>query len=161
MGTDKNTGYRQHFKVPREYYKKITGIYSSACLRFLFDEDIPLKTKKIAEELNLSQSTVTTIVKERLLKDGFVIYEKYGKVTLTAKGREKAKEYHRHHRLLEVFLVNELDMKPSEACKEAEMLMHAVSCKTIDLICKKYDHPKECPCQRIIYHPATCQCKDF
>lgn len=160
MTTEKHSGYKQHFKVPRDYYKKITGIYSSACLRLLLDEDSPLKTREIAEKLYLSHSTVTTIVK-RLMNDSIVMYEKYGKVTLTAIGKEKAKNYHRHHRLLEVFLVNALDMQPSEACKEAEKLMHAVSSEVIDLICRKYDHPDECPCQRVIYHPESCHNKDI
>ncbi|MFW9997304.1 MAG: metal-dependent transcriptional regulator [Candidatus Odinarchaeota archaeon] len=153
--------YRRNFKLKdyKSILKKVTGIYASACLRLLFDEKAPLSTKQIADKLGLSQSTVTTVVTGRLVKDALVSYKKYSKVSLTEKGEDTAKEHHRHHRLLEVFLVKELGISKEEACKEAERLMHSVSCETVNRICKKYDHPEQCPCQRTIYSSMQCQCE--
>ena len=72
-------------------------------------------------------------------------HEKYGAVTLTDAGRERALAMVRRHRLLETFLVRELGYGWDEVHDEAEVLEHAVSDRMLDRIDAKLGHPTRDP----------------
>ena len=65
-------------------------------------------TNELAEVLAVTPATVNSMLK-RLKKKDLVSYEKYGKITLTEKGRGLAVEIVRKHRLWETFLYEKLN----------------------------------------------------
>ncbi len=58
----------------------------------------------VAERMNVSKPTVTSIVK-KLHKQGFLVHEKYRGMRLTEKGKQLADEMHQKHELLTSFLM--------------------------------------------------------
>ena len=127
-------------------------------IKFLYRKSVPLKVGKLAKELSIPHSTLGSCV-TRLNTNGFVKYEAYREVELTSKGKDLAIELIRHARLLEIFLHYELGVKPELAHSESENLNLLFSCETINKICKKYKHPKKCPCGEVILSSSRCVCE--
>ena len=127
-------------------------------IKFLFRNSVPLKVGKLAKELSIPHSTLGSCI-TRLKTKGLVKYEAYHEVELTSKGNNLAIELLRHARLLEIFLHNELGVKPEHAHSESENLNLLFSCETINKICKKYKHPKKCPCGEVILSSSHCGCE--
>ena len=86
-------------------------------------------TKDISKELNVQQPTVVEMM-TKLHKRGFVVYEKYGGISLTPRGKDIAeavkKKYHTFERFLELVLVPE-----DIASKDAHLLEHSLHPKTV------------------------------
>jgi DtxR family Mn-dependent transcriptional regulator len=72
---------------------------------------------------------------------GLVEHERYRGVRLTERGRRVALEVIRHHRLVELFLVESLGMTWDEVHAEAEVLEHALSEELEELIAAKLGDP--------------------
>lgn len=87
-----------------------------------------VKTNGLAAELDISHSSVTSMLKS-LADDGLVDYEPYRGARLTEKGINSALDVVRNHRLIEIFLVKTLDFDWDEVHEEAERLEHAMSDK--------------------------------
>ena len=85
-----------------------------------------IKTSEIAEQLDVTSPTVTSMV-EKLEERGLVDREKYRGVTLTDEGETVALEVVRHHRLLEAYLTEHLDYDWAEVHDEADRLEHHIS----------------------------------
>jgi len=85
-----------------------------------------VKTKAIADKLEISLPSVTSMLKS-LADDGLVEYQKYKGVTLSESGRLVALKVVRKHRLIELFLVHTLEYTWDEVHQEAERLEHAIS----------------------------------
>ena len=85
-----------------------------------------VKTKAIAESLEISLPSVTSMLKS-LAADELVVYERYKGVRLSEEGRLAALKVIRKHRLVELFLVTTLDYSWDEVHLEAEALEHAIS----------------------------------
>ncbi len=100
-----------------------------------------VKTKEIAEDLDISRPSVSGMLKS-LSDDGLVEYEPYQGVRLTQKGRDEALRVIRNHRLIEVFLVKTLGYSWDEVHEEAERLEHAVSDKLVERIDAFLNHPR-------------------
>ena len=83
----------------------------------------PITTSAIAERLEVAPSSVTAMLK-RLDELGLVRYEPYHGVTLTQAGERVALEVIRHHRLIEAFLAESLEMPWDRVHDEAEVLEH-------------------------------------
>jgi DtxR family transcriptional regulator, Mn-dependent transcriptional regulator len=88
--------------------------------------ECPVSTSALAERLDLAPSTVTAMAK-RLADLELVAYTPYHGMRLTARGRRVALEVMRHHRLLEAFLAQSLDMPWDRVHDEAEVLEHYIS----------------------------------
>jgi Mn-dependent DtxR family transcriptional regulator len=136
-------------------------------LKIIYRNDAKAKIKHIQNELNnygyhdVSYSTIDSCI-ERLHKQNLVIWEKYQPIELTTEGKNYAKELIRHTQLLEVLLYKELDLTTDEAHNESEKFNLLFSCKTINKICEKYNHPEECPCGEKILNSNNCFChKEF
>ena len=86
----------------------------------------PVKTSTIADHLDVTSPTVTSMV-EKLADRGLVEREKYKGVELTPDGETVAVEVLRHHRLLEAFLADHLDYEWDEVHDEADALEHHIS----------------------------------
>lgn len=98
-------------------------------------------TSELAEELAVAPASVTGMLK-RLSKDGYVAYRPRQGAELTAKGLEVALEIIRHHRLLEVFFVERLEMSWAKAHEEAEILEHFISEELENVIDAAMGHPE-------------------
>jgi DtxR family transcriptional regulator, Mn-dependent transcriptional regulator len=88
--------------------------------------DDRIRTSAIAEELDVTSPTVTSML-EKLEERGLIDREKYRGVTLTDEGETVALEVIRHHRLLESYLTEHLDYDWAEVHEEADRLEHHIS----------------------------------
>ncbi|MCY3412587.1 MAG: metal-dependent transcriptional regulator [Candidatus Heimdallarchaeota archaeon] len=114
-----------------------------------------LTTRVIADELDMPQSTVATAV-ARLVKRGYVTHSKGMPVKTTEIGRQVGEEKLRHHRLIEVYLVNGLGIDHDLAHDESLKLMLLASCDLIVAIDEHYNHPTICPCGHAIPQSPLC-----
>jgi DtxR family Mn-dependent transcriptional regulator len=97
-------------------------------------------TSDLAALLDVRPGSVSGMLR-KLSALGLVEHERYRGVRLTERGRGVALEVIRHHRLLELFLVESLGMTWDEVHAEAEVLEHALSEELEELIASKLGHP--------------------
>jgi DtxR family Mn-dependent transcriptional regulator len=119
-----------------DYLKAIYGIQER--------EEGDVTTSRLAERLGVLNSSVSGMVR-KLRDSGLAEHRPYGEITLTDEGRAAALEVVRRHRLLETFLVRELDYTWDEVHEDAEVLEHAVSDRLVARIAEKLGHPKVDP----------------
>jgi len=86
----------------------------------------PVPTRDLAQRLGISSPSVSEMV-GRLSAQGLVEHDRYRGQQLTREGRKVALELVRHHRLLEMFLVDVLGYTWDEVHDEAERLEHVIS----------------------------------
>lgn len=86
----------------------------------------PVPTRELAQRLGISSPSVSEMV-VRLSAQGLVEHDRYRGQQLTREGRKVALELVRHHRLLEMFLVEVLGYTWDEVHEEAERLEHVIS----------------------------------
>src|SRR6266487_606276 len=97
-------------------------------------------TTSLAERLGVQPGSVSGMVR-KLVALGLAKHEPYRRVRLTAAGRRVALEVIRHHRLLELYLVESLGMSWDEVHDEAEILEHVLSDELEELIAAKLGNP--------------------
>jgi len=97
-------------------------------------------TNELAALLEVRPGSVSGMLR-KLSALGLVEHERYHGVRLTERGRRVALEVVRHHRLLELFLVESLGMTWDEVHAEAEVLEHALSEELEELIAAKLGNP--------------------
>ncbi|RQG90781.1 metal-dependent transcriptional regulator [Natrarchaeobius chitinivorans] len=102
--------------------------------------DDRIKTSEIADELDVTSPTVTSML-EKLEDRGLIDREKYRGVTLTDEGETVALEIVRHHRLLEAYLTEHLDYDWSEVHDEADRLEHHISEDFEERVADALDEP--------------------
>jgi DtxR family Mn-dependent transcriptional regulator len=83
-------------------------------------------TSMLADRFGYSPATITGMLK-KLASLKWVVYEPYQGVTLTDTGRAIALEVIRHHRLLETYLAQALNIPWDRVHEEAEKLEHVLS----------------------------------
>src|SRR6202158_1966073 len=86
----------------------------------------PVPMRDLAQRLGISSPSVSEMV-TRLSAQGLVEHDRYRGQQLTRDGRKVALELVRHHRLLEMFLVQVLGYSVDEVHEEAERLEHVIS----------------------------------
>lgn len=99
-----------------------------------------VSTNAVAERLGVTPGSASAMVK-KLAERGLVDHEPYKGVTLTPEGMRLALEVVRHHRLLELYLAQELGMPWDRVHEEAEVLEHVISEELEELIAQKLGHP--------------------
>ena len=92
----------------------------------LHGDQRPVPTRDLAQRLGISSPSVSEMV-VRLTAQGLVEHDRYRGQQLTREGRKVALELVRHHRLLEMFLVQVLGYSWDEVHEEAEHLEHVIS----------------------------------
>jgi DtxR family transcriptional regulator, Mn-dependent transcriptional regulator len=97
-------------------------------------------TTALAARLEVTPAAVSGMLR-KLTALGLVEHEPYRGVRLTDRGRLVALEVVRHHRLLELFLVEDLGMGWDEVHAEAEVLEHVLSEELEEVIAAKLGHP--------------------
>jgi DtxR family Mn-dependent transcriptional regulator len=95
-------------------------------LYLLRGDQRPVPTRDLAQRLGISSPSVSEMV-TRLTAQGLVEHDRYRGQQLTREGRKVALELVRHHRLLEMFLVQVLGYTWDEVHEEAERLEHVIS----------------------------------
>lgn len=118
------------------------GDYLKAIWRLSDTE--PVATTTIAAQLNVSAPSVSAMF-IRLQERGFVTYERYKGVRLTAQGEREALKLLRRHRLIETFLLAQLGYSWDEVHEEAERLEHAVSERFTERLAALLSHPTHDP----------------
>jgi DtxR family transcriptional regulator, Mn-dependent transcriptional regulator len=102
--------------------------------------DGSVTTTALAERLDVRPASVSGML-PKLMELGLVEHEPYRGVRLTERGTHVALEVVRHHRLLELFLVESLGMPWDEVHAEAEVLEHVLSEELEELIAAKLGDP--------------------
>ncbi|KEI42956.1 metal-dependent transcriptional regulator [Saccharopolyspora rectivirgula] len=110
----------------------------------LSERGVPVTNTTLTQRLGLSPSSVSGMI-NKLAQLGLVTHVRYRSVTLTAEGRRLAYDVLRRHRLIELFLVEELNYTWDEVHQEADTLEHAVSDELIEHIAAKLGYPTQDP----------------
>jgi DtxR family Mn-dependent transcriptional regulator len=100
----------------------------------------PVSTNDLAERLGITPGSVSAMLR-KLADVGLLVHEPYHGVRLTDEGRRVALEVLRHHRLLELFLAQELGMSWDRVHAEAEVLEHVLSEELEELIAGRLGDP--------------------
>src|SRR5207302_457050 len=103
-----------------------------------------VSTNALAERLGVTPASASGMVK-RLGELGLVEHQPYRGVSLTEDGRRVALEVMRHHRLLELYLVETLGVPWDRVHQEAEVLEHVLSEELEELIAAQLGDPKRDP----------------
>jgi DtxR family transcriptional regulator, Mn-dependent transcriptional regulator len=101
----------------------------------------PVSTNALAERLGVTAASASGMCK-RLDELGLVSHVPYRGVQLTADGERVALEILRHHRLLELYLAENLDVPWDRVHDEAEVLEHVLSEELEELIAAKLGDPR-------------------
>ncbi len=104
----------------------------------------PVPTAAIAERLGLSSAAVSKMLKH-LAALRLVEHHRYQGVTLTPPGEQIALEVIRHHRLLELYLVEAFGLPWDRVDAEAEVLEHVLSEEVEGRIATLLGHPTRDP----------------
>jgi len=101
-------------------------------------------TSGLAERLGVTPASASGMVK-KLAGLGLVRHVPYHGVELTGDGERVALEVLRHHRLLELYLTEDLGVPWDRVHDEAEVLEHVLSEELEELIAAKLGHPTRDP----------------
>jgi DtxR family Mn-dependent transcriptional regulator len=104
----------------------------------------PVTTNALAERLGVTPGSASAMVK-RLGELGLAEHRPDHGVSLTDQGRRVALEVIRHHRLLELYLVQSLGVPWDRVHEEAEVLEHVLSEELEELIAAKLGDPTHDP----------------
>jgi len=85
-----------------------------------------VSTNDLADRLAVTAGSASAMIK-KLAEQGIVEHAPYHGVRLTAEGKRLALEVLRHHRLLELYLAEHLDVPWDRVHDEAEALEHVLS----------------------------------
>jgi DtxR family Mn-dependent transcriptional regulator len=101
-------------------------------------------TGEVATRLGVTPATATAML-QKLAELGLAEYVPYKGVALNEAGEKVALEVIRHHRLIETFLAEALDMPRDRVHAEAEILEHYISEDLEALIAAKLGEPSHDP----------------
>lgn len=120
--------------------------YLKAILELSGSEERRVSSNELARQLGVRAASVTGMVKKlSAQRPPLVKYEKHHGVRLTWRGKKRALEVLRHHRLLERFLHDCLDYTWDEVHEDAERLEHFISERLEDRIAAKLGDPQTDP----------------
>ncbi|MCE7984956.1 MAG: metal-dependent transcriptional regulator [Caldilinea sp. CFX5] len=106
----------------------------------LMAEGQKVNNSALANVLEVSPASTTNMVK-KLAELALVEYEPYQSITLTEAGRQVALEVLRHHRLLELYLHQKLNLPWDQIHAEADRLEHVISEALEDAIAAALGNP--------------------
>jgi DtxR family Mn-dependent transcriptional regulator len=118
--------------------------YTKAVYALQSREDVAVTTNALAERMGVSPASASAMVK-KLDGLGIVTHAPYHGVRLTSAGEKVALEVLRHHRLLELYLSQELGVPWDEVHAEAEVLEHVISEELEARIAAKLGDPRVDP----------------
>jgi DtxR family Mn-dependent transcriptional regulator len=118
--------------------------YAKAIYALELRDGEAVSTNALADRLGVTAASASGMVK-RLDELGLVEHQPYRGVSLTENGRRVALEVMRHHRLLELYLVQSLGVPWDRVHQEAEVLEHVLSEELEELIAAKLGDPTHDP----------------
>jgi DtxR family transcriptional regulator, Mn-dependent transcriptional regulator len=104
----------------------------------------PVATNELADRLEVTPASASSMIK-KLADLGLVEHVPYKGVQLTAEGERLALEVLRHHRLLELYLADQLGVPWDRVHDEAEQLEHVLSEDLEERIAAKLGNPTRDP----------------
>jgi DtxR family Mn-dependent transcriptional regulator len=114
--------------------------YAKALYELQSREGGTVGTTAVAERLGVTPASASGMLR-RLAEEGVVDYAPYHGARLTPEGERIALEVIRHHRLIELFLAEVLEMPWDRVHAEAEVLEHHISEELEQLIADKLGEP--------------------
>ena len=112
---------------------KASEDYLEAIYRLALEDasgDGTVRSVDVAERLGVSKASVNKAL-STLKESDMVEQSRYGRVTLTQKGRDYAALVWRAHRALRLFLESDLGVDPERADEEACLMEHVLSADTM------------------------------
>ena len=106
----------------------------------LEQEESPVSTSRIAMARGVKPGSATSMI-QRLDRLDLVDYQKHYGVTLTDSGNEIALEVIRHHRLVELYLIEALGFSWDEVHEQADILEHVISEELEEKIAAALNYP--------------------
>jgi DtxR family Mn-dependent transcriptional regulator len=128
----------------RETFSAAVEDYAKAIYTLEQREGGAVSTTALAERLEVTPASASGMVR-RLGELGLVSHVPYRGVQLTAEGARVALEVLRHHRLLELYLTESLEVPWDRVHDEAEVLEHVLSEELEALIAAKLGNPTRDP----------------
>lgn len=110
----------------------------------LHSQGVDVTNSALANHLSVSPASATNMVK-KLADLKLLHYEPYQSIRLTQAGERVALEVLRHHRLIELYLHQELKLPWDQVHAEAEKLEHVISETLEDAIALALGHPQVDP----------------
>lgn len=129
-----------HNAHPRRRTNEGAENYAKALYELQARGETAVGTNAVAERLGVTPASASGMLK-RLADDGVVEYTRYHGARLTPEGERIALEVIRHHRLIELFLAEVLEMPWDRVHTEAEVLEHHISEELEELIAVKLGQP--------------------
>lgn len=129
--------------------------YLKLIYRVQEEESGEVGTTAVARAFGVRPATVAEVLRN-LARKNLVRRRPYRGVELTPQGVAEARKLLRKHRILEVLFVGLLGLSPESACEEASKLDYYVSEELINAICRSSNHPKTCPCEKVIFEDPAC-----
>lgn len=130
-----------------EDYLKTIYMLEQEEIQLEMNEDMPepgerrVSTSRIAAARDVKAASATSMI-QRLHKFNLVDYKKHYGVKLTESGREIALEVLRHHRLVELYLIEALGFSWDEVHEQADVLEHVISEKLEERMAAALNHPE-------------------
>jgi Mn-dependent DtxR family transcriptional regulator len=104
----------------------------------------PTLAARVAEMLGVSRASAGEMLK-RLEADGLVARGEHKEALLTPKGRARAEQVVRKHRIIERLLTDFMGYTPAEAHVHADELGDTFNADMVERIEEKLGHPQRCP----------------
>jgi DtxR family Mn-dependent transcriptional regulator len=122
--------------------KKLTSAHEDylKAIYVLKSQATEVTNSALAHHLDVSPASATNMVK-KLAGLNLVEYERYQSISLTSAGERVALEVLRHHRLIELYLHQELKLPWDQVHAEAERLEHVISEALEDAIAVALGNP--------------------
>lgn len=96
----------------------------------------PVRSVDVAAQLGVTKASVSRAM-GILRENGYISMPKNGLITLTDKGREKARQVYERHRLITAFLAEVLGVEKTVAEQDACRIEHIISDETFEAICRR------------------------
>jgi len=96
------------------------------CIFNNIEEHGSVKAIQISKELNVSRASVTDAL-HRLTAKEYINYARYGVISMTPKGKDKAIEVIGKHKVLTLFFETVLNLSSEEASENACRIEHVIT----------------------------------
>lgn len=137
---------------------KFTGLELSPkkieYLKYIQEQEGPVKTTDISTEFNVDPSTITKTVTE-LSAAGLIRHLPYRGISLTDEGKTYAEFLIRRHRILSLVLTH-YGLSADEACAAVSKFESYVPRDVVDKICTSLGHPTMGVCGKIQHDKCCC-----
>ena len=130
-----------HNAHPKRRTKQAAENYAKALYELQGRGESTVGTTAVAQRLGVTPASASGMLR-RLAAEGVVDYAPYRGARLTPEGERIALEVIRHHRLIELFLAEVLDMPWDRVHAEAEVLEHHISEDLEERIAAKLGQPE-------------------